>query len=110
MLLLIRTRLLPYLQPAPIRYSALALWRSPRNDLVKQLTKSDYRQQVDDYIAATASKSEVERQENKQKTGVFTGSYAVNPVNGARVPIWVADYVLGSYGTGALMAVPAHDS
>ena len=82
---------------------------APESDLAKQLAKSEYRQQVDDYITATASKSEVERQENKQKTGVFTGSYAVNPVSGAKVPIWVADYVLGSYGTGALMAVPAHD-
>ena len=82
---------------------------APENPLAKQLAMSETRQKVEDYIATATSKSEVERQENKQKTGVFTGSYAINPVNGAKVPIWVADYVLGNYGTGALMAVPAHD-
>ena len=58
---------------------------------------------------AAQQKSDVERQENKDKTGVFTGSYAINPVNGQKLPIWVADYILGGYGTGAIMAVPAHD-
>lgn len=82
---------------------------APENPLAKQLVTSETRQKVEDYIATATSKSEVERQENKQKTGVFTGSYAINPVNGAKVPIWVADYVLGGYGTGAVMAVPAHD-
>ncbi len=82
---------------------------APENPLAKQLATSETRQKVEDYIATATSKSEVERQENKEKTGVFTGSYAINPVNGAKVPIWVADYVLGGYGTGAVMAVPAHD-
>ena len=82
---------------------------APENPLAKQLATPGARQKVEDYIATATSKSEVERQENKEKTGVFTGSYAINPVNGAKVPIWVADYVLGGYGTGAVMAVPAHD-
>ena len=67
------------------------------------------REAVDAYLRAIAAKSDVERQENKEKTGVFLGSYAVNPVNGERVPIFIADYVLTGYGTGAIMAVPAHD-
>src|SRR5690606_32762529 len=65
---------------------------------------------VQDYRRRAAHKSDLERQENKDKTGVFTGSYAVNPVNGASVPVFVADYVLMGYGTGAIMAVPAHDA
>ena len=71
---------------------------------------AEQRQAVESYAAAARNQSEIERMStdaSKQKTGVFTGSYAVNPVSGAKVPIWVADYVLGSYGTGALMAVPA---
>ncbi|MBC3179737.1 leucine--tRNA ligase [Corynebacterium lujinxingii] len=67
------------------------------------------REAVDAYLRAIAAKSDVERQENKEKTGVFLGSYAVNPVNGEQVPIFIADYVLTGYGTGAIMAVPAHD-
>ena len=70
---------------------------------------ADTRAKVEAYIQAAQKKSDVERQENKDKTGVFTGSYAINPVNGQKVPIWVADYILGGYGTGAIMAVPAHD-
>jgi leucyl-tRNA synthetase len=62
-----------------------------------------------DYAESAKNRSEVERKENKEKTGVFTGHYAINPVNGARTPVWVADYVLMGYGTGAIMAVPAHD-
>lgn len=86
-------------------YVALA----PEHPLVAHLTNSDTRAAVEAYVARAAAKSDVERQENKDKTGVFTGSYAINPVNGQKVPIWVADYVLGGYGTGAVMAVPAHD-
>ena len=86
-------------------YVALA----PENPLGVQLAVGEARAKVEAYVAEAASKSEVERQENKQKSGVFTGRYAINPVNGARVPLWVADYVLGGYGTGAVMAVPAHD-
>ena len=73
------------------------------------LTTDDTRDAVMDYKAAALKKSEIERQENKEKTGVFTGSYAINPATKERIPIWVADYVLGGYGTGAIMAVPAMD-
>ena len=86
-------------------YVALA----PEHPLVSQLVNADTRAKVESYIQAAQQKSDVERQENKDKTGVFTGSYAINPVNGQKVPIWVADYILGGYGTGAIMAVPAHD-
>ncbi|KAF0095686.1 MAG: leucyl-tRNA synthetase [Puniceicoccaceae bacterium 5H] len=83
---------------------------SPEHKLVQQLTTGDQRELVDAYIEAAAKKSDLERTElAKIKTGVFTGSYAINPVNGKRVPIWIADYVLASYGTGAIMAVPAQD-
>ena len=86
-------------------YVALA----PEHPLISQLVNSDTREKVEVYIQASQQKSDVERQENKEKTGVFTGSYVINPVNGQKLPIWVADYVLGGYGTGAVMAVPAHD-
>ena len=86
-------------------YVALA----PEHPLVSQLVNADTRAKVESYVQAAQKKSDVERQENKDKTGVFTGSYAINPVNGQKVPIWVADYILGGYGTGAIMAVPAHD-
>ena len=86
-------------------YVALA----PEHPLVPQLVNTDTRAKVEAYVQAAQQKSDVERQENKDKTGVFTGSYAINPVNGQKVPIWVADYILGGYGTGAIMAVPAHD-
>ena len=86
-------------------YVALA----PEHPLISQLVNSDTREKVEAYIQASQQKSDVERQENKKKTGVFTGSYVINPVNGQKLPIWVADYVLGGYGTGAVMAVPAHD-
>ena len=82
---------------------------APEHDLVEQLTTDEQRAAVNDYVAAAKRRSEVERQAAKEKTGVFTGSYAVNPANGQRVPIWIADYVLMGYGTGAIMAVPAHD-
>lgn len=86
-------------------YVALA----PEHPLISQLVNSDTREKVEAYVQASQQKSDVERQENKEKTGVFTGSYVINPVNGQKLPIWVADYVLGGYGTGAVMAVPAHD-
>ena len=86
-------------------YIALA----PEHPLISQLVNSDTREKVEAYIQASQQKSDVERQENKEKTGVFTGSYVINPVNGQKLPIWVADYVLGGYGTGSVMAVPAHD-
>ncbi len=83
---------------------------APEHELVKQITPVKHLEAVEHYIAKSAAKSDVERQEtNREKTGVFTGAYAVNPANGAKIPVWVADYVLTGYGTGAIMAVPAHD-
>jgi leucyl-tRNA synthetase len=83
---------------------------APEHPFVKRLTTPAQKSAVEKYVQAAASKSDRERQEEtKTKTGVFTGSYAINPVNGEPVPIWVADYVLWGYGTGAIMAVPAHD-
>jgi leucyl-tRNA synthetase len=83
---------------------------SPEHELAKSLATSETRESVESYIAEAARKSEIERMnENREKTGVFTGSYAINPVNGNKIPIWIADYVLAGYGTGAIMSVPAHD-
>ena len=83
---------------------------SPEHELVKQITTPAQMKEVEKYIELAASKSDLERTElNKDKTGVFTGSYAINPVNNKKIPIWISDYVLVSYGTGAIMAVPAHD-
>ena len=84
---------------------------SPEHDLVKQIMSKEQAPQVEAYIKEAASKSELERTSlNKEKTGVFTGAYAINPANGKKLPIFISDYVLSSYGTGAIMAVPAHDS
>jgi leucyl-tRNA synthetase len=82
---------------------------SPEHPLVREKTTPEQKDEVEKYIKETAVKSEMERAEAKEKTGVFTGSYAINPVNNEKLPIWIADYVLSSYGTGAIMAVPAHD-
>ncbi|MDE6656013.1 MAG: leucine--tRNA ligase, partial [Anaeroplasmataceae bacterium] len=83
---------------------------SPEHILVNQITSASQRSAVEAYQKACSTKSELERTElNKEKTGVFTGAYAINPVNQKAVPIWISDYVLASYGTGAIMAVPAHD-
>jgi leucyl-tRNA synthetase len=83
---------------------------APEHSLVKRLTTPDMRENIETYVATALKRSEIERMsEGKEKTGVFTGSYVINPVNGTKLPIWVADYVLGGYGTGAVMAVPAHD-
>jgi leucyl-tRNA synthetase len=91
-------------------FGATFLVVAPEHDMLDALTTAEQSAAVTSYRKASLKKSEIERQiEGKEKTGVFTGSYAVNPVNGERVPIWVADYVLGGYGTGAIMAVPAHD-
>ena len=84
---------------------------APEHPLIGRLTTDSQKKQVDDYIKATALKSDLDRTDlAKEKTGVFTGRYAINPVNGKQIPIWVADYVLTGYGTGAIMAVPAHDT
>jgi leucyl-tRNA synthetase len=83
---------------------------SPEHELAKDLATTETRDAVEAYIAEAARKSEIERMnENREKTGVFTGSYAINSVNGNMLPIWIADYVLAGYGTGAIMSVPAHD-
>lgn len=83
---------------------------SPEHPLVKKITTPDQREAVEQYIEQTQTKSDLERTDlAKEKTGVFTGAYAINPVNQKKIPIWIADYVLMSYGTGAIMAVPAHD-
>ena len=83
---------------------------APEHPLVGKLTTDGQRKAVEEYLDKTKHKSDLERTDlNKDKTGVFSGSYAINPVNGKKIPIWIADYVLISYGTGAIMAVPAHD-
>ena len=83
---------------------------APELDLVNKITTDEQKAAVEKYKQEAASKSDLERTElNKEKTGVFTGSYAINPVNGKKIPIWISDYVLSTYGTGAIMAVPAHD-
>ena len=83
---------------------------APENEIVKKIVRADNRAEVEDYIKKSRAKSDIERLASDQtKSGVFTGAYAVNPGNSEKVPIWIADYVLASYGTGAVMAVPAHD-
>ncbi len=83
---------------------------APEHELVDALTTDPQRDAVEAYRAQAASKTELERlEDDKEKTGIFTGGYATNPVNGEQIPVWIADYVLSSYGTGAIMAVPAHD-
>lgn len=87
-------------------YAVLA----PEHKLVNKIVTEEQRQAVEAYIEEVKNKSEIERTDvSKEKTGVFTGAYAINPVNNKKIPIWIADYVLASYGTGAIMAVPAHD-
>ncbi len=84
---------------------------APEHPYVDEITTAAQKEQIAAYKKTCASKSDLERTElNKEKTGVFTGAYAINPVNGKEVPIWISDYVLASYGTGAIMAVPAHDT
>ena len=91
-------------------FGATFMVLSPEHPLVASLTTDAQRSDVDAYVAAAAAKADAERQDDsKKKTGVFTGSYATNPVNGAQIPIWIADYVLMGYGTGAIMAVPSGD-
>jgi leucyl-tRNA synthetase len=83
---------------------------APEHELVSKITTPEQKDAVEEYKNICANKSDLERTElNKDKTGVFTGSYAINPVNGKKIPIWISDYVLVTYGTGAIMAVPAHD-
>jgi len=83
---------------------------APESELVQQLTTPEQEAAVNEYINLTKKRTERERIADRKITGVFTGSYAINPVNGAEIPVWIADYVLAGYGTGAIMAVPGHDS
>jgi leucyl-tRNA synthetase len=92
-------------------FGATYMVLAPEHALVTQLTHTDQRQTVEAYTTFAAAKSDLERTDlAKEKTGVFTGGYAINPVNSEKIPVWIADYVLASYGTGAIMAVPAHDT
>lgn len=91
-------------------FGAMYLVLAPEHHLVKELTTGEKLAEVENYISQASEKSDLERQElNKDKSGIFIGSYAVNPATGNKIPIWIADYVLAHYGTGAIMAVPGHD-
>ncbi len=90
-------------------FGATYMVLAPEHHLVKKITTNEQRPEVEVYVEKAGHKSDLERQEVKNKTGVFTGAYAINPVNGKEIPIWVADYVLAHYGTGAIMAVPGQD-
>ena len=91
-------------------FGATYLVLAPEHKLIPKIVSNDKSKLVKDYINKTLSKSELERQENeKNKTGIFIGNYALNPISNKKIPIWISDYVLSSYGTGAIMAVPAHD-
>jgi leucyl-tRNA synthetase len=90
-------------------YGATFMVLAPEHSLVGDITIEAQKTEVQKYVENAVKKSDVERQENKEKTGVFTGTYAINPANDEKIPVWVADYVLMGYGTGAIMAVPAHD-
>ena len=90
-------------------FGVTALVIAPEHGLIEELTTKENKDKVKKYIEASRQKSELEREEEKEKTGVFTGSYCINPANGEKVPIWVGDYVVAAYGGGAVMVVPAHD-
>ena len=91
-------------------YGATYMVIAPEHRLVAALTTSEQAKSVETYVKKSVSRSDRERQQlTREKTGAFTGSFAINPVNGEKIPVWIADYVLASYGTGAIMAVPAHD-
>ncbi|MGL4791732.1 MAG: class I tRNA ligase family protein, partial [Anaerotignaceae bacterium] len=90
-------------------YGATFMVLSPEHDYVKEITTDEYKKAMEEYCFAASTKSSVDRMTDKEKTGVFTGRYGINPLNGALAPIWVSDYVLADYGTGAIMCVPAHD-
>ena len=90
-------------------YGATFMVLSPEHELAKSLATDETREAVEKYIFESSMRSNVDRMQSKEKTGVFTGFYAINPLNGAKTPIWLSDYVLVDYGTGAIMCVPAHD-
>ena len=90
-------------------FGATFLVLAPEHPIIPKIVSEDVKQKIDQYRNESLKKSEIERQENKEKTGIFTGAYAINPGTGEKIPIWVSDYVLMGYGEGAIMAVPAHD-
>lgn len=91
-------------------FGATYMVLAPEHPLVSEITTADQKKAVEAYVAACASKSDMERGLDKEKTGVSTGAFAINPVNGEKIPVWIADYVMMGYGSGAIMAVPAHDT
>jgi len=104
-------RLTVYTTRPDTLYGATYMVMAPEHPLVHKLTSAEQRAAVEAYVREAVIKSEIEREaEDLDKTGVFTGAYAINPVNGEKIPIWISDYVLMGYGTGAIMAVPAHDT
>ena len=103
------TKIMVYTTRPDTLYGATFMTIAPESELVAKVTTETHRPEVETYVQAASAKSAVDRQANRDKTGVFTGSYCVNPVNGELMQIWVADYVLADYGTGAIMGVPAHD-
>ena len=90
-------------------FGATFMVLAPEHPLVSKITANEQKAKVEAYIKQSQAKTDIERQENKEKTGVFTGAYAINPANNERIQIWIADYIMMGYGTGAIMAVPAHD-
>ncbi|MFV0464926.1 MAG: leucine--tRNA ligase [Lachnospiraceae bacterium] len=90
-------------------YGATFMVLAPEHELAAVLATPEMKEEVEEYIYQSSLKSSVDRLQEKEKTGVFTGTYAINPLNGAKTPIWLSDYVLADYGTGAIMCVPAHD-
>lgn len=90
-------------------YGATFMVLAPEHSAIANITTAEYKEAMEAYQYAASTKSNVSRMTDKEKTGVFTGAYGINPLNGAKVPVWVSDYVLADYGTGAIMCVPAHD-
>ena len=91
-------------------FGATYMVLAPEHPLVSTITSTPQKEAVEEYVSACASKSDMERGLDKEKTGVDTGAFAINPVNGEEIPVWIADYVMMGYGSGAIMAVPAHDT
>lgn len=90
-------------------YGSTFMVLAPEHSMVSGLTTEEYKEEVEKYVYDASMKSSVDRLQDKEKTGVFTGSYTINPLNGSKIPVWISDYVLADYGTGAIMCVPAHD-
>lgn len=90
-------------------YGATFIVLAPENKIIKEIVTCENSKKVEDYIKEASKKSSVDRMANKEKTGLFTGAYCINPLNNQKIPVWVSDYVLSDYGTGAIMCVPAHD-